>query len=71
MLRSMSKSNQDNFLDSKGIAAVFNNLLPNVSWDAENTTPFLLLLDRIFKIFRKLQAEYCVRYQSNTATTCV
>ena len=60
MLRLASKTNQDHLLDSKGIAAVFGDLLPKVIWDAENISSFLLLLERILKIFKKLQTEYSV-----------
>ena len=56
VLRQASKTSQDHLLFSKGVKAIFTDLLPNVHWDAENTSSFYNLLDRIAKIFKKVHS---------------
>ena len=43
-----------------GITAVFKDIVPKVEWNADNISAFSTVLERIVKLFKKLQAESMV-----------
>ena len=54
ILRQAIKPNFDSKLVGKGLPAALLSLYPNVEWGAENVSVFISLIDRIYKIFKKL-----------------
>lgn len=54
ILRQAIKPTYDSKLVGRGLPAALLTLYPNVEWGADNITVFMTLIERIHKIFRKL-----------------
>ena len=51
------KPNSSHMLISKGFTRTLLDLFPAIEWTSENKSVFIIVLERAFKLFKKVQVE--------------